>query len=348
MGSVKDLKILKEPNEKEMGIGRFIFSDRYSVFDWGEMPDKLPNKGAALCLMGAYCFEKAEEQGIKTHYHGLIMNDGKRIRSNEIEEPTNIMEVDLVRKIEPTFEKGRYNYSAFIPELTNFLIPLEIIYRNGLPQGSSIFKRLKRGDITYQDIGLDHYPKPGERLEKPIFDVSTKLEEKDRYITWKEAQEIAGLKDEETNEIKKNLLSVDNIITEIARKINLVNEDGKIELAYNPSRKMILVDVIGTLDECRFTYNGVHVSKQVARDYYKGTRWAKDVDEAKRLSKERGIREWKKLCKSQPQNLDSELKRIISNMYTATANKILSKDIFDSPKLEDVVKEYIELNNLFR
>jgi phosphoribosylaminoimidazole-succinocarboxamide synthase len=33
MGSVKDLVVLKEPAAAETGTGRFIFSDRYSVFD---------------------------------------------------------------------------------------------------------------------------------------------------------------------------------------------------------------------------------------------------------------------------------------------------------------------------
>ena len=68
MGSVKDLTNLKIAKENEMGIGRFNFSDRYSVFDWGEMPDHIPNKGAALCIMGAYCFERCEEIGINTRF----------------------------------------------------------------------------------------------------------------------------------------------------------------------------------------------------------------------------------------------------------------------------------------
>ncbi len=55
-----------------MGTGRFLFSDRYSVFDWGEMPDHIDGKGAALCLMGAYCFEQLEKIGVKTHYKGLV------------------------------------------------------------------------------------------------------------------------------------------------------------------------------------------------------------------------------------------------------------------------------------
>ena len=63
------------------GTGRFLFSDRYSVFDWGEMPDHIDGKGAALCLMGAYCFEQLEKKGVKTHYHGLVDENGKAVPS---------------------------------------------------------------------------------------------------------------------------------------------------------------------------------------------------------------------------------------------------------------------------
>ena len=164
MGSVKDLSVLKKQKERRAGVGRFVFSDRYSVFDWGEMPDHLPNKGASLCLIGAYCFEEAEKKRIKTHYRGLIKNGGGPVKLSGLEKPTNKMEVDLVRVIRPKFEKGKYVYSVYSKERTNFLIPLEVIYRNGLPEGSSVFKRLEKGQTTYRDLGLDHYPKPGEKL----------------------------------------------------------------------------------------------------------------------------------------------------------------------------------------
>ncbi|GFP24471.1 phosphoribosylaminoimidazole-succinocarboxamide synthase [Candidatus Hakubella thermalkaliphila] len=62
---MKDLVVLKKPEGGRTGIGRFIFSDRYSVFDWGEMPDHIKNKGTALCIIGACLFEKLEEMGIK-------------------------------------------------------------------------------------------------------------------------------------------------------------------------------------------------------------------------------------------------------------------------------------------
>lgn len=348
MGSVKDLTVLEKPDKNKSGIGRFSFSDRYSVFDWGEMPDHIPDKGSALCTMGAYCFERLEEMGIKTHYKGLVQN-GKLVTTDELEKPVNVMEVDLVNVFRPIpyKEAGKlsYDYSMFTPNLTNFLMPLEIIYRNGLPEGSSVFKRLEQG-LRPEDLGLDHYPTPGEKLERPIFDVSTKLEERDRYITWSEARQITGLTDEEIVEIKNILLHIDDSITKIAAKANLENEDGKIELAFDVNRQLMVVDVIGTLDECRFTYKGLHVSKEIARQYYKKTKWYKDVEEAKKEADAKGLKDWKGLCNSQPPKLDPNLKKIIGNMYKAAANECTELDLFDVPTLADVVGGYKGYFNL--
>jgi len=344
MGSVKDLETVKKPTENEMGVGEFRFSDRYSVFDWGEMPDHIALKGQALCLMGAYCFERLEERSIKTHYRGLVTEKGEVKTFEELTHLTDIMEVNLVNVIrpKPNTEKGKltYDYSGFTSDRKNFLIPLEIIYRNGLPQGSSIFKRLEQGQITPKDLGLDHTPKPGEHIKKPIFDVSTKLEDKDRYVTWKQAQQIAGLTNEETTQVKSLLMQVDQIITTLASEAGLENEDGKIELAFDPKRRLMVVDVVGTLDECRFTYKGLHVSKEIARQYYRKTEWYIDVEKAKKTAEVKGLTDWKALCKTQPPKLDSRLKQIISEMYTATANAITKHKLFSVPSLPEIVEKY--------
>ena len=84
MGSVKDLikdDLGSEATENSLGAGIFDFSDRYSVFDWGEMPDHIPNKGAALCLMAAWNFEQLKKEGMQTHYLGIVKEDStiKRI-----------------------------------------------------------------------------------------------------------------------------------------------------------------------------------------------------------------------------------------------------------------------------
>jgi phosphoribosylaminoimidazole-succinocarboxamide synthase len=346
MSSVKDLETIRKPTREKMGVGRFHFSDRYSVFDWGEMPDLIDGKGEALCMMGAYCFEALEKKGAKTHYRGLVDKKGKVVRFDELNEPSSIMEINLVNVYRPktAMVEGRvkYDYGIYRGHLRNFLIPLEIIYRNGLPEGSSVFKRLELGSVTFKELGLDHYPKAGEKLEKPIFDVSTKLEDKDRYVTWEEAKELAGLTHEEVAEIKELLLKVERLISELAARAGLMNEDGKIELAFDPLRTLMVVDVVGTLDECRFTYNGLHVSKEIARQYYRRTEWYKDVEEAKKRADKEGIVDWKKLCKTQPQKLDPLLKSTIGQMYQAATNELNEKRMFEAPSLSDVVANYKE------
>ena len=63
MGSVKDLKIIKNPTFETPGEGLFTFSDRYSIFDWGGMPDHIDYKGESIALLGAYFFEKLDDLG---------------------------------------------------------------------------------------------------------------------------------------------------------------------------------------------------------------------------------------------------------------------------------------------
>jgi phosphoribosylaminoimidazole-succinocarboxamide synthase len=346
MGSVKDLQVIKPATIKAMGVGRFDFSDRFSVFDWGEMPDHIDGKGAALAVMGAYCFEQLERVGVRTHYLGLVDEFGRAVRVGELKHPSNVMEVALVNVYRPqiTTQDGKISrdYSMYTSSLKNCLIPLEIIYRNGLPEGSSVFKRLAQGKVTLQDFGLDHQPQPGETLQKPIFDVSTKLEEGDRYISWQEAKQISCLSDQELADVKAVLLKADEVITGAAKNAALKNEDGKIELAFDEQRRLMVVDVVGTLDECRFTYGGVHVSKEVARQFYKKTAWYLDLENAKKQAETRGVKDWKSLCRMQPPNLDLTLKRVISEMYMSVANEMTGLGLFDSPRLSDVIKEYTE------
>ena len=225
MGSVKDLIVMEKPLKGKTGRGKFIFSDRYSVFDWGEMPDHISNKGKSLCISAAYFFEKLESRGIKTHYFGLI-EDNKTKKLSNVKKPADTMKVKLFRVLKPQQEGNFYNYSSYKPEENNFLIPLEIIYRKSLPEGSSVFKRLKEGNLKLKDFDLQEAPLAGQILEKPFLDVSTKLEESDRYLGWEEAQKIAHLSDNELEEIRRVTLSINQLIGQEANKIGLTYEDG--------------------------------------------------------------------------------------------------------------------------
>lgn len=342
MGSVKDLIIVEGHKKDKPGTGRFVFSDRYSVFDWGEMPDHIVDKGKAICISTAYLFEKLEALGIKTHYMGVV-EDGRAKRLSELKEPQNVMEFRLFRVIKPQVQGDTYDYSVYEKERGNFLIPLEVIYRNSLPPGSSVFKRLKEGSLKLDDIGLKEEPVPGQVLDRPILDLSTKLEVTDRYIDWEEAMRMSNLEEQEMEEIKSATMKINELITEEVKRFGLFNEDGKVEYGFDENRNLTVVDAIGTLDECRFTYEGIPVSKEIARIYYRNTDWYKDVEEAK----EKDRHNWKSLVKSAPAPLPEDLARSISMIYQAYANELTESTWFPAPPLKEVLNSIKDYPGLF-
>lgn len=335
MGSVKDLIVITSPVNELPGIGRFNFSDRYSVFDWGEMPDLIQNKGTALCLISAYFFEELQKKGIPNHYRGLFDENGSVVSLKELSKPSHSMAVNLYRVFNPVEAGGKYNYSDYNGTICNYLIPLEVIYRNSLPEGSSVFKRLKDGDIKPEDLGLSGIPEPGSKLDNPMLDVSTKLEVTDRYIRWDEAQKMSGLLPAEIKKLKEITLAINNLINETIGRIGLINEDGKFEFALNEKKEIVVIDVLGTPDECRFTYEGLHVSKELARNFYRGTRWHKETEYAKKTDRQA----WKSLVQSVPPALPVRLSMLFSFMYQAVCNELTEKKWFQVPSLSEIMKE---------
>ncbi len=333
MGTVKDLIVIEKPKEDKMGLGDFVFSDRYSVFDYGMMPDTIDNKGKALCLVSAYFFEKMEEKGIKSHYIGLV-EDGKVKRFDEIEEPTNIMRIRVARVIKPERRNG-YDYTIFKKLKANYFIPLEVIYRNSIPPGSSLLRRIEEGSVKPEDFGLKEI-KPGMKLEKPIIDFSTKLEDVDRYLSAEEAKEISGLNDDEFDQLKMIALSIDELITTEVSKVGIENEDGKFEFALNENREIIVVDAVGTPDECRFSYDGFDVSKEILRSYYKRTEWYKKIKAVK------GRPNWRDIV-GVPPKLSDEIRGLTSQLYMSFCNEVTGRRFFDVPKLKELVREIREV-----
>ena len=335
MGSVKDLIVMEKPLKNKTGRGRFIFSDRYSVFDWGEMPDHIPNKGKSLCISAAYFFEKLESMGIKTHYLGLV-EDGQLKRISEVKGPVDIMEIKLLRVLKPPKTTDGYNYSDYKQEDSNFLVPLEVIFRNSLPAGSSVFKRIEKRELELKELGLEKMPIPGENLEKPFLDVSTKLEESDRYMNWKEAKRITNFSDDQLSEIKDITTIVNKLIAEEADRIGLKYEDGKIEFGLDVNRKLLIVDVLGILDECRFTFKGMPISKEIARLYYRKTNWFKELIEVKKKDE----LSWKDKVNLSPPPLPPRLKELISMAYCAFANEITERLWFPKiPTMKEILEE---------
>lgn len=333
MGSVKDLVVDIRPTEKSLGTGHFNFSDRYSVFDWGEMPDHISDKGKALCMMGAFNFENFTKRGIDSHYTGLIEND--RVKNlKHLEDPSNLMFIQLGRKPELKFQSGEYKYEN-LKESNNYLIPLEVIFRNSIPVGSSIRRRYSPDELGFE---FDEWPEGKIELETPIVEFSTKLEEKDRYIDEAEAREISGLKRKKFEELKDKTEETNKLLNQRAKKAGLSHEDGKVEFVYSNGR-IILADVTGTFDENRFMYNEKQISKEFIRQWYKKNQpeWYEKVKKAKEEANERGVKNWKSLCKIKPIKLDQEVLETAENIYKAGANRWIGKKLFEAPHLEKVV-----------
>ncbi len=247
-------------------MGNFVFSDRYSVFDWGEMPDHILNKCRALAFRAGDNFEELERRGIKSHYRGLVTDGlepgspaaggpgpggGKLLRFSDLPESSAgakladpVMQIKLARVYYPVAREfcssqgGRevvYDYSFFDVNrgrINNYLIGLEIIFRNGLPLGSSVFSSLERAAMIsdraesrrrqaeiLKGLGLDHLPKAGEMLPAPVMNYTTKLESGDRTLTEEEALFISGLEEGEFRKLSSLALRVNDCITELADRL---------------------------------------------------------------------------------------------------------------------------------
>lgn len=336
MGSVKDLRITRAAVIGSHGLGEFVFTDKYSVFDWGQMPDTIAHKGAALNLISSFFFEQIEAAGILTHYDGLVDRRGKTIRFSDVTEPLNIMKVRLYTVPGVKTTENGYDYRNYYGLTISYVIPVEFIYRNTLPEGSSVFKRLQDGKLKPQDLGLKEMPKPGDTLPQPFIEYTTKLEKQDRPLSEKEMLDkkmIYGL--QKLEEVKNLVLNVNKIITKILEKRGFVNNDGKVEVALDENGRPLLIDAVGTPDENRFTYKGIQLSKEIIRHYYRKTDWYNRLTQAKA----KDPINWKSTIKPPPP-LPEDFKRFLSDMYQVLCNHITGRKLFNtSTSLNDICKQ---------
>ncbi|TVQ85231.1 MAG: phosphoribosylaminoimidazole succinocarboxamide synthase [Micavibrio sp.] len=343
-GSVKDIR---GDNKTDHLI--FEFSDRYSVFDWGGMPDRLDGKGEALAALAYMFFDLLEKRGIKTH-----LKAGQDVFA----EKTNLLTVEKMAVLKPEAQQkdGKlvYDYSAYKnrPERapTHTLVPLEVIFRFGVPEGSSLLKRASDAEYC-KTIGLATPPKAGDMFDSPVIEFSTKLENYDRMLPYETARDISGMTEAEFKLLHKNAAHIAEILKDIFAAIDVTLWDGKLEFAFdatdeNGMRGFILIDSIGP-DELRLTCEGVQLSKESLRKFYRGTSWEKAVARAKELAEERGAEDWKSICmeelKETPPPLDPVLRDAVAMLYKSmaqqTAQKFYRKNCFENAwPLKDVAR----------
>ena len=369
IGSVKNIL-----GGKESPSLIFEYSDRYSIFDWGEMPDMIQQKGKCLASMAYMFFDalgKPESwqqwslEGPETDYLRESLEDlrlnglGHHMRQgliNEfmqkipLEDADRYLSVNRVSVLRPSYVNQQYDYSVYQGRPSNALVPLEVIFRFGIPQGSSLMERVNDAEYL-KEIGLSKKPHFGDIFEHPIIEFSTKLESRDIYISKKKARMISGMNESEMSNLNDLVAILAYRLRDIFSTSELTLWDGKFEFAFtetdeNGNRSFQLVDSIGP-DELRLSYKGVQLSKECLRRPYRGTDWHEALSEAKKIAKSRGARNWKAVCqnelKQNPPPLSEEFLGLISSMYTALSNSIseqlYGRAIFpDSPNIAQVAK----------
>ncbi len=333
MTSVKEFRVETPATPERLGTGAFVFTDDYSVFDWGKMPDAIPNKGASLCAMGAANFELLEDAGIPTHYRGVVAA-GQVGPLSAAADPPREMAIDLTQVPDLPHEGREYDYDAFHAAAgDNYLVPLEIVFRNTVPVGSSLRDRAVPGDF-----GLDPSSWPDEPVDlpEPVVEFSTKFEESDRYLDRAEADHIAGKADVDV--LERVAGDVNRLVTERAAEAGLTHEDGKIECLYVDGEVRV-ADVVGTFDENRFSLDGQQLSKEVIRQYHRREQpeWVAAVADAKERATREGVADWRALCETDPEPLPDHVVKAASDMYAAGANAYVGRELFDAPDLAAAV-----------
>ena len=334
MTSVKEFRVDREPTPTDLGAGRFLFTDAYSVFDWGRMPDSIPAKGASLCTMGAYNFERLEAAGIDTHYAGVLA-DGEVGPLADCEAPPTEMAIRLTQVPELPYDStDGYDYDAYHAAAgENFLVPLEVVFRNTVPVGSSL---RRRGEPADYGLAADEWPDETVELPEPVVEFSTKYEEQDRYLSRSAADRIAGAA--AVDDLESLARAVNRVVTETADAAGFTHEDGKIECLYHDGA-LAVADVVGTFDENRFSIGGRQLSKEVIRQYYKREQpaWVDAVSTAKATVADTDDADWRPLCDVEPISLPDAVLTAVADMYTAGANAYTGEPWFDAPPLETVL-----------
>ena len=283
-GSSKNLFV----NSEFPGHVFFEFSDRVSVFDYGALPDEISEKGRSLERAARVFFKWFEENGLATAYQSALSQQTGRCALRAARHPKF-----------PQASSG---------ETSLEFIPLEVIFRWGVVPGSSLLKRdstLKAYD-KFSDVRVEY---------------STKLESMDRMLDLDEARELAGSHDL-FQALEIYAVRAATLLRDKLKAAGLDLWDGKIECAWDKSRKeIVLVDAI-TPDELRVTLPGLEsapLSKELLRHWLGGTDWAFDVRLAKKNAA--GADTWRDTL-AKPPRLGSWRRQKLSELYKGFATSL--------------------------
>lgn len=333
MTSVTEVRVDTAPTRDTPGRGTLVFSDAYSLFDWGPMPDTIPKTGASRCSMAADTFERLEEAGVPTHYRGLVQGDSVG-RLGAADTPPKEMAIDLARVPNLAHADGEYQYDTYHREAgEDYIIPLQVVYRNSIPENATV-----RSRTDPADHGLDFETWPDEPvvLPNPIVEFTTMFEVTDRSLDREEADRIAG--EASLERLEELARAANRVVTDRARSIGLTHLEGRMTCMDNGGTLRI-AGVTGTFDENRFRSEGTPVSAEFLRDYYRESDpdWVEAVEDAKIEARVEGEADWRPRCDLGPKPVPDHVITAVSRLYAAGANAYTGQELFDTSSLEAAI-----------
>ena len=272
-GSNKDLWTL----EGEAGVLKdvyknfiaFDFSDRISVFDWGDLDCGLLNRGKNLERFALAVAKHMKSRGIAQACDLELSEKAGCYVSRVVSHPK--FDTKLGQNLDSKMEAQASGDWQFLP--------LEFIVRWGIPQGSSLLKRQPDQYSLWQ------------RFEAPLFEYSTKLEAQDRMVDKAEAQSLLADSQISLDKIEEFLGKTTKAFESFFSDRGLELWDAKFELAVNTTTSdLMLVDAV-TPDEIRVTMKGVRrvpLSKEMLRAWLRQTPWFDGVVSVKASAESNG------------------------------------------------------------
>lgn len=355
--SVKEIKLIKEYDNKNPGLADFCYRYVFSVFDYGTIIPPIPLDNSTICMMAGFNFELLKENGIDSHYQGLVQKENRQVISAKTAIQNRIvldtMRVMLVHKLMPEYKNGAWNYSQFKDnKINNYVQPIEFISRVQLPESASVWKRIKKREITLKELGLSENLKPGDKLETAMLDYSTKFEHEDRYLSPSEAQNIMGINSERFDRINNTTRKASKIMTDYAASRGFDRLDGKVEYVtvYDKETQTqidLLGDAVCTWHEDRLQYKGFGISKQRIRDEVKRLNqdWYGEIERAKEIARKGSTKDFRTLMNPKILYVSPSVEFFekINTLFRAATNQWVEKKIYHVySNKKDTISESLE------
>ena len=195
------------------------------------------------------------------------------------------------------------------------IIPIECVVR-GYIYGS-FYER-----IVKKEIELDSNMKLASKLSQPIFDPTTKFEEKDRPIEDTEIISNRWLNEKELRNIKKVSIDLYRQMSDIVSKVGFIMADIKLEFGKDKNGTIMLADSIGpdefrlwVIDQYKEGHSQESYDKQLIRDWLTQIGYKKKLDESRKNG----------LDNPYPPNLPEELILKVLSRYIQAYEKITGR-----------------------